>query len=74
MANKPIKEIVQAIYDEHTVNLNRMKDNLSNLDNPTDAEFTLIHEQIRVLAAVLGDLYKKVLDKELDVEKRKSKK
>ncbi len=68
---KEIKQIVQDIYNEHKVKLNNMKDNLRSLDNPTDAEFNLIHEQIRILSAVLGDLFKKVLDKELQEQEQK---
>jgi hypothetical protein len=57
-----VKQIVRAIYDDHMVKLNNLKDNLANLENPTDHELNLFHEQIRVLSAVLGDLFKKILN------------
>ena len=61
MENSGIKQTVQDIYDEHKLKLDNIKDNLRSIENPTDHEFNLLHEQIRVLADVLGDLYKKVL-------------
>lgn len=41
-----------------------MKQNLRDLDNPTDEEFNFINVQIRVLAAILGDLYTKILSED----------
>ena len=59
-----IKQTVQTIYDEHKKKLDNMKFNLSIIENPTDNEFNLYHEQIIVLASILGDLYKKILSDE----------
>lgn len=68
MENYEIKQTVQTIYDEHKKKLDNMKDNLRSIEDPTDYEFNLLHEQITVLAAVLGDLYKKVLSPEDFIE------
>jgi len=54
---------VQSIYDAHKLKLNNLKENRSKSDeeNWTDAEIKSVDDQITILASVLSDLYRNVL-------------
>lgn len=65
-------EKVKSIYDYHKQKLDNMKHNLSLLENPTDHEFNSFNDQIRVLAAILGDLFKEIIEPNESVEPSKS--
>lgn len=55
---------VQYIYESHKLKLNNLKENRSKADEEkwTDAEIKSVDAQIVILAAILSDLYHKVLN------------
>lgn len=55
--------LVQSIYDSHKVNLDNLKESRSKADeeNWTDDEIKSVDSQIAILASILSDLHKKVL-------------
>ena len=64
LVNDGAKSVVQSIYDAHKVKLNILKENRAKSEEEkwTDAEIKSADDQITILASVLSDLYRKVID------------
>lgn len=64
LVNDGAKSVVQSIYDAHKLKLNILKENRAKSEEEkwTDAEIKSADDQITILASVLSDLYRKVID------------
>lgn len=60
-----IKVVIQSIYNIHKNKLDILKENLSKSEeeNLSESEIKSIGEQIHILASILSDLHKQVLNK-----------
>lgn len=63
-STKPVLMDVQSIYDAHKLKLNNLKESRINAEEEkwTDAEIKSVDDQIKILASVLSDLHRNVLN------------